>query len=127
MMDGYARWLFGIAAAANVSVGLSLLFLRRQVAPLLQLDPLAGTNLVFFYLAGTLIVTFGYAYLRIALDPHRWRPVISLGVIGKLLAVGSASWAWLAGDVGGRLPLLLSGDVVFALLFVDYLRRTQSD
>jgi len=125
-VDGYAHRLFGTAAAANFSVGLSLLFLRKHVEPLLGLDPITGTNLVFFYLSGTLIVTFGYAYLRIALDPRTWHSVIQLGAIGKLLAVASAAWPWLAGEVGGRLPLLASIDLVFALLFIHYLRRTSA-
>jgi hypothetical protein len=124
-VDRYARRLFGTAALANFVVGLSLLVLRRQLAPLLGLDPIAGTNLVFFYLSATLIVTFGYAYLRVAQDPRRFRPFIELGAIGKLVAVGAATWPWLAGDAGGQLPLLISGDLVFALLFLDFLRRTR--
>ena len=32
---------------------------------------------------------------------------------------------WLAGDVSWRLPALASSDLVFAALFVDYLRRTR--
>jgi hypothetical protein len=31
---------------------------------------------------------------------------------------------WLTGAVQTRPPLLLGGDLVFALLFLDYLRRT---
>ena len=84
-----------------------------------------GTNLVFVYLAAGLVAVFGYAYLRIAQDPERFRPFIELGVIGKLLAVGAVTWPWLTGEVGWQLPLVVSGDAVFALLFIDFLRRTR--
>jgi hypothetical protein len=49
---------------------------------------------------------------------------VSFGAIGKLLAVVCG----LAGYFGGLIPwkfaAFLSADVIFALLFFDYLRRT---
>ena len=84
-----------------------------------------GTNLVFVYMVAFLIGTFGYAYARIAQNPRRYRPFIELGAIGKLLAVAAVTGPWLAGEVGGQLPLVVSGDLVFALLFIDFLRRTR--
>ena len=123
--DGYARRLFGNAAVFNFIVALALLFLRPWVGPLVRLDPVAGTNLVFVYLSAALVGVFGYTYLRIAQDPARFRPFIEVGVIGKLLAVGAVTWPWLAGDIGWQLPMLVSGDLVFALLFIGFLRRTR--
>ena len=92
---------------------------------LLPLDPAAGTNRFLLYMTAFLVGMFGYAYLRVAQDPRRYRPFVELGVIGKLLAVTAATLPWLAGDVGWRLPFLIGGDLVFALLFLDYLRRTR--
>ncbi|HLY39115.1 MAG TPA: hypothetical protein VKU61_13815 [Candidatus Binatia bacterium] len=124
-MESYARRLFGIAALANFLFAFVLLFLRPVLASLVGLDPVAGTNRVFVYLTGTLVGAFGYAYLRVAGDPRRFRPFVELGAIGKLLAVTAATVPWLAGEIGWRLPFLIGGDLVFALLFIDYLRRTQ--
>ena len=123
--DSYARILFGIAAFANVAVALALLFLRPSFGPLIGLAPIAGTNLVFLYLTAFLIATFGYAYARIAQDPRRFRPFIELGAIGKLLAVAASTVPWLAGEIGWQIPFVLGGDLVFALLFIDFLRRTR--
>jgi hypothetical protein len=123
-MKPYARWLFGIAAALNFLVAVGLLFLRPWLAPLLGLDPITGTNLVLVNFAGTMIGLFGYGYLRIARDPARFRPFIHYSAIGKLLAVAGAAWPWLSGAIPSTIPLAMSGDVVFALLFIDYLRRT---
>ena len=124
-MESYARRLFGTAAFFNVVVALALLFLRPVLGPLVGLDPVAGTNRVFLYMTAFLIGTFGYAYLRIAGDPHRFRPFIELGTIGKLLAVTAVTWPWLMGEIRWQLPLIVGGDAVFALLFLDFLRRTR--
>jgi len=122
-MSTYAHLLFGIAGVANLVVAASLLFLRSQIGPLLGLDPVSGTNLVFLYISASFIAVFGYVYLRIAQDPGRYRPFIQLGAIGKLLAVAATAWPWLTGEIGWQLPLVISGDLVFAALFIDFLRR----
>jgi hypothetical protein len=124
-MDAYARKLFGTAAFFNFLVALGLLFLRPLLAPLIPFDPVAGTNRVLLYMTAFLVATFGYAYLRIAQDPSRYRSFVELGAIGKLLAVAAATLPWLTGDVGWQLPAFVSADLVFAVLFVDYLRRTR--
>lgn len=124
-MKDYARWLFGISAATNLAVSGALLVFGSLVARRLAFDPVIGTNVVLFNFAGTMIGLFGYAYVRIALDPWRFRPLIHVAAIGKLLAFASAALPWLAGIVSSRLPMLLSADVIFAILFFDYLRRTR--
>jgi hypothetical protein len=123
-VDSYARKLFGFAAACNFAVAFGFLFLRPVLHPLLPLDPVTGTNRVFFYLTAFLVAAFGYAYLRVAQDPRRYRPLIEIGVIGKALAVTAAAIPWLDGGIGWQLPALLGGDLLFVLLFLDYLRRT---
>ena len=123
-MRGYARWLFGVSAATNLVVSGTLLFFGSLVARRLALDPIVGTNVVLFDFAGMTIGLFGYAYIRVALDPDRFRPLIHVTALGKLFAFASAALPWLTGIISSRLPVLLSADVVFAILFLDYLRRT---
>ena len=125
-MTGYARWLFGISAATNVAVSGALLFFGSFVARGLALDPIVGTNVVLFNFAGMMIGLFGYAYVRVAMDPARFRPLIHVTALGKLLAFASAALPWLTGITSSRLPVLLSADVVFAVLFFDYLQRTRA-
>jgi hypothetical protein len=120
----YARWLFGISAVTNFGVSAALLVLGAVVARRLALDPIVGTNVVLFNFAGVMIGLFGYAYVRIAMDPVRFRPLIHVTAVGKLLAFASAALPWLTGIIPSRLPVLLSVDVIFAILFFDYLRRT---
>ena len=124
--DTYARALFATAGAFNFLVGVSLLLLRPWVVPLLSLDPIEGSNAALVNVASTMVIVFGYASLRAAADPRRFRTYIELGLIGKLLVLPAAAWPWLTGAAGWQLPALASGDLVFALLFWDYLRRTRS-
>lgn len=123
-MTAYARRLFGIAAAFNFAAGAATVFLRSMLVSGLQLDPIRGSNIVIADLFGMFVALFGYAYLLIAINPARYRPYISFGAIGKLLAFACAIAGWLAGLVVWKLPALLSADLVFALLFLDYLRRS---
>jgi len=125
MQQAYAeaRGLFGVAAATNLVVGIGLLFLRPLVGPLMRLDPAGGTNLVMVYLGGGLILLFGAAYVLLAADPVRWRPYIPLAVAGKLIAAASVITPWAMGDISWRLPALISVDLLFAGLFVRFLRR----
>ena len=122
----YARWLFGVAAAANVAVGAAFVFAQPLLVRLLALDPVAGTNAVFAATAGVLIAAFGYGYARIALDPVRYRPLIHIGAIGKLAAVATAALFAALDPRGLRFLMLVSGDAVLAGLFLDYLRRTRA-
>jgi len=61
------------------------------------------------------------------MDPVRFRPFIGLSAFGKLAAAIGVALPWLAGAIDARLPALDGGDVIFAALFLDYLRRTRGE
>jgi len=123
----YAWWLFGIAAALNLSVSAGLLLMRSWLAPFLGLDPIVGTNLVLLYLVAAFIAVFGYIYIRIAIDPVRFREFVHVSAVGKLLAVLSSLVPWMSGAIPATLPMLFGGDLILALLFFEYLRRSQRE
>lgn len=123
-MKRYGAWLFGMAAIVNLSVAIGFLVAPGPIEALIGLDPVRGTNLVFLNFVAMVVGLFGYSYVRIALDPVRFRPQILIGALGKLLAELSALAPWLRGEITFLLPAVLLIDVVFALLFLDYLRRT---
>jgi hypothetical protein len=125
-MKTYARWLFGLAAAFNLAVGIALLFLRPMLLPRLGFDPVTGSNIVNANLVGMFVALFGGCYLMVALDPVTYRPYIPVGAIGKLLAIACGVVPWLTGALSMKPPPLLAVDLVFALLFLDYLRRTRT-
>ncbi|HZZ90232.1 MAG TPA: hypothetical protein VFE13_18020, partial [Caulobacteraceae bacterium] len=77
-------------------------------------------------LAAVLIAGFGYGYARIALDPVVFRPLIGVGALGKAAAVATVLAGAIAFPHLWRMFGLIAGDLVFAALFWDYLRRTRS-
>ena len=123
-MIAHARWLFGIAAGASLLVAGAMSLGQSLFVVVLRLDPIVGTNVVLVDLAAVLIGAFGYGYARIAFDPARYRPLIAIGAWGKLAAVATVLLGAIIGPHLWRLFALVSGDVVFAVLFLDYLRRT---
>lgn len=125
-LRAYAAWLFGIAAAANIAVAATMVVFERWVARVMRFDPVVGTNVTLFAFAALMIALFGYCYLQIARDPVRYRPLIHVGAMGKLLAFTGSALPWAAGITGPRIPALILGDVVLAILFLDFLRRTRS-
>ena len=125
-MRTHARWLFGVAGTVNLVVGLTLLLLPGRAAVIAGLEPALGSHIVLIYFAGAMIAVFGYGYLRIAAEPAHYRPLIHIGAIGKLSAFACAAVPWLQGQIGPHLVVLLTLDVAFAMLFLDYLRRTAS-
>lgn len=121
------RWLFGAAAAFNLAIGLSLLVGRASLTPLLGLDPISGTNLVTYYLTASFVTLFGYAYVRIALNPVVYRPYVAFGLIGKLMAIAAMVVIWKFEPVPAAVPALAGGDAVFGVLFIGYLRQTTTN
>jgi hypothetical protein len=125
-MSAYARWLFGLAAAANFAVGGAFLFAQPLLVGVLGLDPIAGTNRVLVGLAGVLIAGFGYGYVRIALDPGGCRALIHVGALGKIAAVAVVLIGAVLIPHAWGLFVLVSGDLILAALFLHYLRRTRA-
>jgi hypothetical protein len=121
-MDRHARILFSIAAAFNFVAGLPILFAMPLAGSLIGMQPVP-TEPLFVHLSGVLVLTFGWGYWRISRDPVANRPIIHLGIVGKTLVVLSVGIDWLNGNTNWAFPLLVSGDAVFAALFLDYLRR----
>jgi len=125
-MKAYAQWLFGIAAVANLTVAAAMSAGQGWFVAVLGLDPITGTNVVLVDMAAVLIAGFGYGYARIALDPVSFRPLIGVGALGKTAAVATVLVGALTIPHLWRLFGLIAGDLAFAALFWDYLRRTRT-
>lgn len=122
-MNQHAKILFGIAAAFNLAVAASLTLGWSLSAELLQLSPAEGSNRLLVNVAAVLVLSFGIAYALVAHDPRTYRPYVLLGVIGKLLVVAVAVPVLVSGGPGQLLAGLALGDLLFAVLFLDFLRR----
>jgi hypothetical protein len=117
------RNLFISAAWFNILAGLPLLVATGTVAGLmgLQVNPTAA---LFIHLTAGIIVVFGGVYWMIARDPERFRPYIPLGIILKAFVVVVVYGHWLSGSISWPLPALAACDLIYALLFWRYYRRS---
>jgi hypothetical protein len=117
--------LFEIAAAWNIVAALGAmaqpaLFYRLAFSYEGPIDPVwLQMHLGFWFL----IALFGIGYGAVGRDPEHNRGILVLGVIGK---TGFGLY-WIAQFVAWRASSLLAlgatGDLVFAALFVRWLRR----
>lgn len=121
-MNRHAKILFGIAALFNWAVGLSWLFAWPLMQELMQLAPAEGSNRMLINICAVLVITFGYAYFMVGRDPVTYRPYAILGTIGKLLVVAVIAPVLFSLSQGWILALLAMGDLLFALLFIHFLR-----
>ena len=116
--------LFNAAAMFNLAAGIPLLVAPGVMAGLLALE-ITPAGTVFMQLTALAIAGFGIIYGLIARDPLRHRPYILLGIALKLAFVGFVCVYWLRGHIGGLLPLLAAGDVIFSILFLRAYRKVR--
>ena len=120
-------WLFSSAAIFNAVICLSLFFAPHAIARWLSLDPVTGSNLMILNLTAGFIGLFAVAYALVAVDPVAFRVFIPFSIGGKLMAVAIIAEAWLEGSTSWRVSALASGDVLFAIAFWRFLRRSRGD
>ena len=119
----YESALFVTAACFNLVVGLLVLCAYPLAARLLELtDP----PTVWLHLVAATVLIFGVAYWLVAKQPQRYRPFVGLGAAGKLAFAAIIYYHWFAGDAPARLAMLVSVDVVFAVLFLRYLHSSRA-
>ncbi len=114
-----ARALFAVAAIFNALIGLGMLLAYDAIAPWLGFPP---QPTVWMHIVTLIVLVFGYAYWRVAMDPRRFREYIVLGIVAKLAFVVAIYGHFLAGDATAMLAALVTADLVFAGLFGAYLR-----
>ena len=121
----YATQVFGAAAVMNVGVGVGLFVAPAATLAMMGMQP--PSSQVLLQLAAWLILVFGVGYAFTARDPDGNRDLMRLGAIGKMLVLPLMLAAWRRGEVGPAGVASGGGDLVFALLFLDVLRRTRRE
>ena len=121
MTDRPGTLLFRIGAAFNVLVGLPMLVAWPTAVALLGVTT---PRSVYTDLVGAIVAMFGWVYWRIAEDPVGSRSYVLLGIVGKLTFVAVIYANWALGRAPAALAALVTADLVFAILFARWLRRT---
>jgi hypothetical protein len=121
MTTRYASRVFAVAGVFNVLVGTA-----GFVAPAAVMGRL-GMSLppdpLFLHMAMWLVAVLGLGYFLVALHPERNRDLMWIGAIGKAMVLPIMLAAWRRGNVGLPGVVTAGGDLVFALLFLDVIRR----
>jgi hypothetical protein len=115
------RILFRTAALFNWS---AVVFFLPILGLADRLGHGAPTGTPFEHIGIGAVGLFGLGYWMVASAPEQNRGIVQLGLLGKVLAVALVVGHYLAGNVSLPLALVVSGDVVFAVLFARYLATT---
>ena len=110
--------LFYSAALFNWGAVLILALLAQPLALPPPQDSLFAQNTL------AAIFVFGCGYWMVGQSPKANRGIAALGAFAKLAIVALVFGHWLAGSATTQMAALVSGDIVYAILFIWYLRRT---
>jgi hypothetical protein len=107
-------------------------FLSTGVYGILIIAPqffLATTNpqpeLYYGFLGA--VLSWNLAYLVVASDPKRYRPLMLLGSLGKTIFAAAATVLWIQGRSPAFLLVFAAIDVAIVALYLESWRRTAPD
>lgn len=121
--EDYYKKMFLIGAIWNWAATLPFAVGYKILFPLFGMA--LPNYLVFFMMFLGLAFAFGIGYFWVSRDIHKNHDIVRMGIIGKLIVFIALLWAWIAGEV----PVILLGpgivDLVFAILYIEFLNRYQ--
>ncbi len=120
--QGYDRILFVVAAAWNMGAAATLIFNPDFLLAGLGVNDTAARLLARSFASS--VTTWGIGYALIAYDRKRFRDFAWLGAISKTIFFIVYAVAFFDGRISfaAFIPALV--DLVFAILFVEFLWRT---
>jgi hypothetical protein len=121
--NGYRR-MFMSAAWFNWAVAGICGLAYQSLFPALGIAPMPVPAL-YFHLFVAAVALFGYIYYRVSRDLTQ-TVLAEIGAIGKLLVFAIVGAYWLAGVASWPLLALVCVDLVYAVLFIDFLRSRKS-
>ena len=117
--------LFKSAAGFNWLVGVALLVNAPLLFELFGVEPAPQAG-VLLHLFAALVFIFGIGYYWAANDLEANAPVVRLGMYGKLAVFTVGLLDVILGVVSWQILLLLSVDLVYAILFYYSLKTVNS-
>jgi hypothetical protein len=120
----YDRILFAVAATWNLGAAATLIFNPDFLLARLNVnDPDARLLAQSF---ASSVTTWGIGYALVAYDRKRFRNFAWLGAISKTIFFTVYATAFFGGRISFAAFIPALGDLIFAVLFVEFLRRTSS-
>lgn len=118
----YDRILFAVAAAWNLGAAAMLIFNPDFLLTRLGVSDPAARLLARSFTSS--VATWGIGYALIAVDRKRFRDFAWLGAISKTIFFAIYATAFFGGRISFAAFLPAAVDLVFAILFVEFLWRT---
>ena len=118
----YDRVLFAVAAAWNLGAAATLILNPDFLLARLGVNDEAARLLARSFASS--VATWGIGYALVAVDRKRFRDFAWLGAISKTIFFTVYAAAFFGGRISfvAFIPALV--DLLFAILFVEFLRRT---
>jgi hypothetical protein len=124
MTDKSIRIMFTTAALFNWMAGGAVVINAVWLFGLFGVTPLP-TEPLFLQLFAWLVIVFGIGYFWASRDPVANVPIIKLGMIGKLSVVLVSLACVMTGSISWQLMILVSADLLYAILFWRALKAIQ--
>lgn len=115
----YFKNLFFIGAIWNWLGTLTFAFGYKLLLPLFNME--LPRFPVFLLLFLGLAFVFGIGYYWVSRDITKNHDIVRLGIIGKLVVFVGLLWAGLIGQIAGILVGVGVVDLIFAILFIEFL------
>ena len=109
-----------LTTAFNIVAAFALAFPATALGQLMGLPPAAP--FIYLALASGAVALFGFAYGWLSVQPVIDRPLVVLSTVGKLAAFTSVVVITLYGDLPMRSIVMSSPDLMFAAVFIWWLR-----
>jgi hypothetical protein len=119
--DAYDKILFSVAAAWNLAVAAMLIFNPDFLLVRLGVNDPAARLLARSFASS--VTTWGVGYALIAVDRKRFGDFAWLGAISKTIFFVIYAEAFLSGRLSKAAFLPAVVDLIFAILFVEFLWR----
>ena len=120
-LEGIVRISLWITAPFNLVAGFAFAFPASSLGSLIELPQ--QTHNLYAMFSGAMIALFGATYLWLSFQTTIHRPVLFVGACGKSRAVLVSILLFFSGELAGVTTVLISGDIVFALLWFCWLFR----
>lgn len=119
----YYKWLFIIAALWNLGASVQFFFWHDPIFALLNMKALNYPAIM--QLAMVLVFVFGIGYYWVSRDLSKNHDIVRLGIVAKMLVFFIFSYHYLSGNMPLLIALCGVVDLLFALLFIEFLRSAR--
>jgi hypothetical protein len=116
----YYKWLFIIGALWNWAAGVQFFFWYDPIFARLNMQALNYPAIM--QLAMSLVFVFGIGYYWVSKDLSKNHDIVKLGIIAKIIVFLIFSYHYLFGNMPLMIALCGVVDLIFALLFMEFLK-----